>query len=57
VDQGQAARFLEEFKQFKKCKKESPQTYRVFGSRIVGAAEVVSDGEAAKVIHLEAYPR
>jgi hypothetical protein len=55
--QAEAERFLEELKQFKKCKKESPQTYRLFASRIVGGAEVVSDEADTKVVHLEAYPR
>jgi hypothetical protein len=57
VGQTEAAKFLEELKQFKNCKKESPQTYRLFASRIVGGAEVVSGEANTKVVHLEAYPR
>jgi hypothetical protein len=57
VGQAEAAKFLEELRRFKNCKKESPQTYRLFASRIVGGAEVVSDEADTKVVHLEAYPR
>jgi hypothetical protein len=57
VGEAEVAAFVEQLKQFKKCQKESPQTYRVFASRIIGGAEVLSDGADTKVIHLEAYPR
>ncbi|MHC4645821.1 MAG: ARPP-1 family domain-containing protein [Planctomycetota bacterium] len=49
--------FLNDLRQIKTFKKDSPQTYRLFYPDVIGGAEVLSDNNTSRVVHIEAYPR
>lgn len=49
--------FLLQLKNVQKIKNESSQSYRLFYPRIISGAELYSDKDVTRVVHLEAYPR
>ena len=57
IAQGDVEKFFRALKRIKKFKRESSQTYRLFYPKIIGGAELLSDKDGTKVVHLEAYPR
>jgi len=57
LGKGDVEKFLSDLKQVQNLKKETSQTYRVFYPKIISGAELCSDRNGTRVIHLEAYPR
>jgi hypothetical protein len=49
--------FLYNLKKVENLKKEASQTYKLFYRKIISAAELYSDKNGTRVVHLEAYPR
>jgi len=49
--------FLYNLKKVENLKKETSQTYKLFYSKIISGAELYSDKNGTRVVHLEAYPR
>ncbi|MHC4691529.1 MAG: ARPP-1 family domain-containing protein [Planctomycetota bacterium] len=49
--------FLYNLKKIENLKKETSQTYRLFYRKIISGAELYSDKNGTRVVHLEAYPR
>jgi hypothetical protein len=50
-------KFLYDLKQVQKLKKETSQTYKLCCPTLVSEAELYSDENGIKLVHLEAYPR
>jgi len=57
ADRDDVRKFLVDLKQVRKLRKETKQTYKMFYPKMISGAEVVSDENGMKVVHLEAYPR
>ncbi|MDH4240278.1 MAG: hypothetical protein OEW48_12015 [Phycisphaerae bacterium] len=49
--------FLYNLKNVENLKKETSQTYKLFYRKIISGAELYSDKNGTRVVHLEAYPR
>ena len=49
--------FLDALKKVGNLKKETSQTYKLFYRKIISGAELYSDKNGTRVVHLEAYPR
>lgn len=49
--------FLYNLKKVENLKKETSQTYKLFYRKIISGAELYSDKNGTRVVHLEAYPR
>ncbi|NIP28709.1 MAG: hypothetical protein GWN67_15155 [Phycisphaerae bacterium] len=49
--------FLYNLKKVENLKKETSQTYKLFSRKIISGAELYSDTNGTRVVHLEAYPR
>jgi len=49
--------FLYNLKKVGNLKKETSQTYKLFYRKIISGAELYSDKNGTRVVHLEAYPR
>jgi hypothetical protein len=49
--------FLYSLKKVENLKKETSQTYKLFYRKIISGAELYSDENGTRVVHLEAYPR
>jgi hypothetical protein len=57
LEKSDVEKFLRDLKQVEKVKRESSQTYRLFYPKVVSSAELYSDENGTRVVHLEAYPR
>ena len=57
IAEPEVQKFLDDLKQIKKIKKQSHQSYRLFYPKIISSAELHSNENQTKVVHLEAYPR
>jgi len=57
VSKGDIEKFLTDLKQVDKLKKETSQSYRLCLPTLVGEAELYSDENQLKLVHIEAYPR
>ncbi len=57
IAEPEVQKFLDDLKLIKKTEKQSPQSYRLFYPKIISGAELHTDENSTKVVHLEAYPR
>jgi hypothetical protein len=57
LEEADVEEFLDTLKKVEKLKKETSQTYRLFYRKIISGAELYTDKDGTRVVHLEAYPR
>ncbi len=57
IQEADVKEFLYNLKKVENLNKETSQTYKLFYRKIIGGAELYSDKNGTRVVHLEAYPR
>jgi len=57
ADRSEVRQFLAALAKVRKLRKETDQAYRVFYPKMISGAELLTDDNGTRLVHLEAYPR